>query len=86
MKPEHIILRTKNVGDIVIDRSYALIYEAIDKLVSAKRKIFTGIDNDGAKQLFNDLESQTFGNWCSCTPIKSGDPVYGRIPVIEARD
>ena len=86
MKPEYLILRTKNAGDIVINRSYTLIYEAIDKLVSAKRKVFLGIDDDKAKQLFNDIESQTFGDWGGYTPIKQGDPAYGRIPVIEARD
>ena len=86
MKPEYIILRTKNAGDILIHKSYTLIYEAIDKLVSTKRKIFLGIDDDKAKQLFTDIESKTFGDWCSCTPFPSGDSVYNRIPTIEVRD
>ena len=83
MKPENIILRTKNAGDILIYRSYLLIYEAIDKLVSAKRKLFSSIDDNGAKQLFNDIESQTFGNWGGYTPIRQGDPAYGRLPIVE---
>ncbi len=86
MKPEYIILRTKNVGDILIHKSYTLIYEAIDKLVTAKRKVFTGIDDEQAKQLFTDIEDQTFNDWCSCTVVVPGDLVYGRVPVIEARD
>ena len=86
MKPEYLILRTKNAGDILIYKSYLLIYEAIDKLVTAKRKVFTGIDDAGAKQLFNDIEDQTFSDWYSCTTVLPGDPAYGRIPVIEARD
>ena len=85
MKPEYLILRTKNAGDIVINRSYTLIYEAIDKLVSAKRKIFTGIDDNGAKQLFEDIEDQTFGDWDSCTMVMPGDPAYDRLPVIEVK-
>ena len=74
------------MGDIVINRSYTLIYEAIDKLVSPKRKIFIGIDDDKAKQLFNDIEHQTFGDWGGYTPIKQGDPAYDRIPVVETKD
>lgn len=86
MKPEHIILRTKNVGDIVINRSHTLIYEAIDKLVSAKRKIFTGIDDNKAGVLFRDIEFQIFGEWSSYAAGPSGDPIYDRLPMVEARD
>lgn len=85
MKPEYIILRTKNAGDIFIDRSYTLIYEAIDKLVSAKRKVFTDIDDNKAEQLFNDIEFQTFGNWYACASIRQGDPIYDRLPLIEVK-
>lgn len=86
MKPEHIILRTKNAGDILIYRSYLLIYEAIDKLVSAKRRLFSSIDDKGAKQLFKDIEEQTFGDWYCSTPVFDITVHNGRIPVIEARD
>ena len=86
MRPEYIILRTKNVGDIMIDKSYLSIYEAIDRLVTAKRKLFMGMNNDDADQLFNDIEHQTFGDWYSSTPLDPDDPAYDRRPVIEVRD
>ena len=86
MKSKDIILRTKNTGDIVIDRSYTLIYEAIDKLISAKRKVFTDIDDNKAEQLFNDLEFHTFGEWPSYAAGPSGAPIYDRLSVIEVID
>ena len=86
MKPENIILRTKNAGDIVIDKSYISIYGSIDRLVTAKRKLFTGIVDEQAKRLFHDIEERTFGYWYSSTSVKPGDPAYSRIPVVETRD
>ena len=86
MKPEYIILRTKNVEDIVIDKSYKSIYEAIDKLVSAKRKLFTGIDDNKAEVLFRDIEFLILGEWQSYAAGRTGDPIYDRLPVVETRD
>lgn len=66
MKRTYIILRTKSVGDIVIDDAYVDIYRQIDKTTQEVKNKFNLNDYQTDKK-FEEVERATLGDWTRCS-------------------
>lgn len=70
MRITYVILNTKSVGKIVIDKTYLEVYRMIDKTAQTFGKI-RGLSGTDMYNRFYAIEKATLWNWTSCFPATS---------------
>lgn len=68
----YVILNTKSVGKIIIDKTYLDIYRLIDKTAQTFGSIH-GLSDADTRNRFYAIEKATFGSWTWCRPAMAFD-------------
>lgn len=72
MEITYVVLNTRSVGKIVIDKTYLEVYRLIDKTAQAFGEIH-GLSGTDVYNRFYAIEKATFGAWTWCRPAMAAD-------------